>query len=35
MVTRASVTSVLDKLEAKGFVRRRTVPGTVGFITWS
>jgi MarR family 2-MHQ and catechol resistance regulon transcriptional repressor len=27
VVTRASVTSVLDKLEAKGFVRRRTVPG--------
>jgi MarR family 2-MHQ and catechol resistance regulon transcriptional repressor len=27
VVTRASVTSVLDKLEAKGLVRRKTVPG--------
>lgn len=27
VVTRASVTSVLDKLETKGLVRRKTVPG--------
>jgi MarR family 2-MHQ and catechol resistance regulon transcriptional repressor len=27
VVTRASVTSVLDKLEAKGYVRRAEVPG--------